>query len=109
MLGLATGRYTILRGTTTTNEYGDEVQSDDPIATHVLGSVLERTRSNYDPQSSRVVTLRNLTARFKSGTDIRDGDRVVDERTGIVFLVNSVNFPVALVNSPDVVAEVSLN
>lgn len=109
MIGLATGRFTILRGTSSTNEYGDEVQTDGVLKTKVLGSVIEKSRQNFDPQSSRIVTLRTLTGRFGHGTDIQDGDRVKDEKTGTVYLVNSVSHSTALVNKPDVVVDLSVN
>lgn len=109
MMGLSTGRYNILRGTTTTNEYGDESTTDGVHKANVLGSVIEQTRQNFDPQSSRIVTIRQLTGRFAYGTDIMDGDRVVDIKSGMTYLVNSVSHPTALVNKPDVVVELSVN
>lgn len=109
MIGLSTGRYSIIRGTTSLSTYGDEVQTDTVLKAGVIGSVIEKTRQNFDPQSSRIVTLRQLTGRFKNGTDIKDGDRVKDEKTGTVYLVNSVSHSTALVNKPDVVVELSVN
>jgi hypothetical protein len=109
MLGLPTGRFDILRGTTTTNDYGDEVETHAPFKTNVLGSVIEKSRQDFDPQSSRVVTLRTLTGRFGHGTDIQDGDRIVDKKTGVSYLVTSVAHPTALVNKPDVVVDLSVN
>jgi hypothetical protein len=109
MIGLATGRYTILRGTVSTNDYGDEVSTDGVLKTGVLGSVIEKSRQDFDPQSSRVVTLRTLTGRFGHGTDVTDGDRIKDEKTGVTYLVNSVTHSTALVNKPDVVVDLSVN
>jgi len=109
MNGLSTGRYTILRGVSSTNDYGDEVESQEVHLTGVRGSVIERTRKVFNPADSRVVTIRELTGRFAHGTDIRDGDRIKDEKTDIIFLVNSVNMPTAVANKPDIVLDLSLN
>jgi len=109
MIGISTGRYSILRGVTTQNEYGDDVSTDAVYKSGILGSVIERTRTNFDPQSSRIVTLRQLTGRFAHGTDIQDGDRIKDEKTGIIFLVNSVSMPTSVVNKPDLILDLSLN
>ena len=109
MLGFPTGKFTILRGTPTTNDYGDQVDTQTPVQTGLSGSVIERTRSNFDPQSSRIVTLRQLTGRFGHGTDIQDGDRIKDEKTGVIYLVTSVFHPTAIVNKPDVVVDLTLN
>lgn len=106
MLGLAGSRYSIMRGSTF-NEYGDEVDGSTVVHSAVLGSVVERRRTSYDPQSSRVGTYRELVGRFGHGTDIQDGDRIKDERTGDVFLVTSVYKGSNLVHKSDVVVDLS--
>lgn len=90
MLGLSTGRYTIIRGTTTQNDYGDDETSEDVLYASVLGSVIERRRTVYNPEDGRVATLRELVGRFAHGTDIQDGDRIKDEKTDKVYTVSAV-------------------
>lgn len=109
MLAIPTGRYSVLRGTPTTDEYGDEVDVQEVHLSGVAGSVMETRRTVFDPQSSRVVTLRQYTGRFNHGTDIQDGDRIKDEKTGVTFLVDAVTFSTSVVNSPDLILELSTN
>lgn len=109
MIGLATGKYTIIRGTSSINEYGDEVESQEDLHTGVLGSVIETTRQAFNPQDSRVVTVRTLMGRFKNGTDIKDGDRIRDEKSGETFLVSAVYRGTSFVNKPDLMVDLTLN
>lgn len=109
MLGKATGRYSILGSTVTVNEYGDEIESDGVRKAGVLGSVIERNRSVYNPDDSRVATIRVLIGRFAYGTDIRDGDRIKDEKTGEVFVVQSITRGTTWATKPDVVVELGSN
>ena len=90
MLGLTTGRYSVIRGSAL-NEYGDEVDSDTIVVSGLLGSVIERTRQVFNPDDNRVSTVRFLTGRFNYDVDIQDGDRIKDEKTGDVFVVSSIS------------------
>lgn len=107
MIGLSTGRYSVIRGTDTENEYGDTVSDNAVVEKHLSGSIIERTRTNFDPQSGRIATLRQLTGRFANGTGIQDGDRLRDERSGEVFLVTSVYRGTSVVGKADLVLDLS--
>lgn len=107
MLGLSTGRYTVLSRVTTTNDYGDEVEGVDessPVIT-ILGSVIERTKQVFNPDDGRVATIRFLTGRFNHNADIQDGDRIKDEKTGEIFVVESLARPTNAVMKSDIVAD----
>lgn len=106
MLGLSTGRYTVLSRVTTTNDYGDEVEGEG-VATPVtiLGSVIERTKKVFNPDDGRVATIRFLTGRFNRDADIQDGDRIKDEKTGEIFVVESLARPTNAVMKSDIVAD----
>lgn len=109
MLGMATGTFTVVRGTSSTDDYGDEVDTQTDHLTGLKGSVIEKTSRVFNPSDSRVVTLRTYTGRFTSGSDIKDGDRLRDEATGVTYLVNSVNSPQGFANKPDMVLDLSVN
>lgn len=106
MMGLATGRYTIFRSAEgATDEYGDPMDTEVPVYSNVLGSIIERSRSNYDPVSGRVSTIRELSGRFSPHTDLQDGDRVMDAKTEEVFLVTSVHRGANLVGKSDILVD----
>jgi Mg-chelatase subunit ChlD len=90
VLAVATTRLTVLRGTTT-DAYGDEQDTDTAVATSIPASLTEQSRrvTTRDDPTPRIV--RYAVARVTAGTDIRDQDRVRDERTGAVYIVDAVS------------------
>lgn len=108
MMGMATGKFSVVRGETTLNDYGDEVEGTTVVQSNVSGSVIEQSRSVYDPQSGRVATLRKLTGRFSNGTDIRDGDRIKDEKSDKTYLVSAIFEGTSLVGKADLVLDLTL-
>ena len=89
-VAIATTTISVLRGTTT-DAYGDEQDTYTPIATGVPASLTEQTRrvTTRDDPTPRVV--RYAVARVAAGTDVIDQDRVRDERTGAVYIVDAVS------------------
>jgi hypothetical protein len=90
MLALATTTLTVYRGTTT-DTYGDEQDTDTPVHTGIAASLTEQSRrvTTRDNPTPRIV--RYAVARVTAGTDITDQDRLVDERTGAVYIVDAVS------------------
>lgn len=90
MLALATTTLTVYRGTTT-DAYGDEKDTDTPVHTGIPASLTEQSRrvTTRDNPTPRIV--RYAVARVTAGTDITDQDRLVDERTGAVYIVDAVS------------------
>lgn len=90
MLALATTTISVMRGTTT-DGYGDEADTDTVIATGILASIVEQTRrvSTRDDPTPR--TVRYPVGRVTAGTDITDNDRIRDDRTGAVYIVDAVS------------------
>lgn len=88
MQAIATTRLTVLRGTTT-DVYGDEQDTDAVIQTGIPAALTEQSRrvTTRDNPTPRIV--RYTVARVAAGTDIRDQDRVRDERTGAVYIVDA--------------------
>lgn len=99
-IALATTALTILRGTTT-DAYGDEQDTNTPIATGVPASLTEQTRrvTTRDDPTPRIV--RYAVARVGAGVDIADQDRVKDERTGAVYIVDAVSSMANPAAAPD--------
>lgn len=87
---IATTKVSILRGTTT-DAYGDEQDTDTPIATGIPASLIEQSRrvTTRDNPTPRIV--RYAVARVPARTDVTDQDRVLDERTGATYIVDAVS------------------
>jgi hypothetical protein len=88
MQAIATTTLTVLRGTTT-DVYGDEQDTDTPVATGVIASLVEQSRRVTTRENPTPRIVRYAVARVPAGTDIRDQDRVRDERTGAVYIVEA--------------------
>ena len=76
----------ILRGTAT-DRFGDEADMDTVVASGVPVSILERPVTGGRPASGRKDTQRGYALRVWRSVDLRQGDRVRDERTGLVYVV----------------------
>jgi len=90
MQAIATTTVSILRGTTT-DAFGDEQDTDTAIATGVPASLTEQSRrvTTRDDPTPRIV--RYAVARLPARTDVTDQDRIRDERTGAIYIVDAVS------------------
>lgn len=88
MNALATTTIAVLRHTTT-NDYGDEVDADNTVATMLPAALTERQRTVTNPVDGNPRVVRHTTARVRADADVRKGDRVRDERTGAIYLVGA--------------------
>ena len=104
MLALATPTLPVYRGTTT-DAYGDEQDTDTPVATGIYASLTEQSRrvTTRDDPTPRIV--RYAVARVTAGADITDQDRLLDERTGAVYIVEAVSS----MTNPAVAADLRLD
>lgn len=90
---VATTRAALLRGTTTTDDLGDEI---DDNTTPVEGwedfpiSIIEGEERVFDEASSTWRTIETLTGRVKGTIPVDDGDRIKDLRTGFVYAVDKI-------------------
>lgn len=91
----------ILRGTTT-NDYGDVLDADTVVHTGIPASIIEQFQSVRTADFASPQIVRTITGRVVAGTDVTDSDRVKDERTGRVYIVNAISQPEnQSYNSPD--------
>lgn len=90
MLSVATTTLTVYRGTST-DAYGDEQDNDTVAASGIPASLVEQTRrvTTRDDPTPRIV--RYAVGRVTAGTDITDQDRIKDEHTGAVYIVDAVS------------------
>lgn len=85
---LATTTISIMRGTVT-GPYDDDLDSDQIVASKIPASILERPVTGARPASGRRDTQRTYALRVWRPVDIRQDDRVKDERTGEVYAVTT--------------------
>lgn len=90
MLALATTTLTVYRGTST-DAYGDEQDTSTIVHTGIPASLVEQTRRTTTRDDPTPRVIRYTVGRVTAGTDITDQDRLKDERTGVVYIVEAVS------------------
>lgn len=88
MQAIATTKVSILRGTET-DAFGDERDTTTPIATGIPASLTEQTRRVTTRENPTPRIVRYAVARVPARTDVTDQDRVRDERTGAIYIVEA--------------------
>lgn len=79
---------TILRGVTV-DSFGDQADTARVVAKEVTASIIEQGKTVTTAVDGSVRQVRRIIGRLPAGTDIRSTDRIRDERTGRVYLVDS--------------------
>lgn len=88
MQAIATTKVSILRGTET-DAFGDERDTNTPIATGIPASLTEQSRRVTTRENPTPRIVRYAVARVPARTDVTDQDRVRDERTGATYIVEA--------------------
>ncbi len=102
MKGRATTTVSIYRGSSQ-DPYGDSVDDNSTAAaTGVLASIIEQTKRAFLAAENRKTVIKNSIGRVKNGTDVIEGDRIKDERTGLFYFVEAVSNITSPAGSPDV-------
>lgn len=108
MTFFATTTVTIFRGNLDADRYGDIEEGVAPIYSGIPASLIERTRRVFAIDSDQPRTIRYTTGRLTAGlVEIRVGDRIRDEQTGIIYALDSFSSPRSPVHTPDIQLELS--
>jgi len=89
MLGLANASVSVLRGTDT-DDFGDETDASTAVATGVPAAVVESSKVVLDQATQTPRTVRSLTCVMPSWADVLDTDRLQDQATGRIYIIESV-------------------
>lgn len=87
---IATTRAELLRGSAT-DALGDEVDGNTPVpgaASDFGVSLIEKSRNVQDPETGTWRAVSYVEAQITRRLDIREGDRLRDKRTGIIYLIS---------------------
>jgi hypothetical protein len=87
------------------DEYGDPVVGDTPLSTGNPASIRERQMRAVGATSGEGEVVRYIVGRVYPGVDVKRGDRVRDEKTGSLYLVDGVTRPQSPVGTPDTMLE----
>ena len=98
---IPTTRVTIQRGTAT-DSYGDEIDSGQVHATGVPVVITEVQQRSFLPDEQRGGVTEQHIIRFRPAVDIREGDRVLDEHTGALYVITDVTTPPSVTGLADI-------
>lgn len=93
-MNVATTRGALLRGASTTNALGDEIEDNAAAPVAKWGdfplSIIEKDSREFDEASASWRTVKKLVARAVGTLPVDDGDRIRDLRDGVVYAVDSI-------------------
>lgn len=90
----------ILRGEEI-DEYGDPKDSDVSVAAGVPISITENNQRVYIAAEGRLTIVRQMVGRVRPGFDVREQDRLRDDTTGDIYLVEGISQPMSGVRTLD--------
>ena len=90
----------VLRGETL-DEFGDPVDNDSSVLAGVPIAITEYNRRVFLAAEQRLTVVREMWGRVRPGFDIREKDRLRDERTGGIYLVEGISQPALPTNLAD--------
>lgn len=90
---LADTTVTILRGTPTQNAFLDWVDVDTVVASGIAAAIVEEKQTSSEPADQRGGVVEVYNIRLRSTADVREGDRIRDDRTSHTYVVLEVTFP----------------
>jgi hypothetical protein len=64
---------------------------DTPMYTNIRGSVMERRILTTTEAEGRAQMVSYLIGRLPAGTDVKNGDRLQDEKTGETFIIDTID------------------
>lgn len=90
MYSRATTKISIYRGQGT-DDWGDVIDNDTPVATGVLASILEQKITSSPEVTTQPHNYRYARLRVKKGTDVQTNDRIYDERLGQTWTITNIS------------------
>ena len=92
MLTIPTTTVTLLAGSTA-NDYGDEVDSNTAVATGIPASIIEGREVVATESDAQARVIRFYFGRVPAGTEVNSGQRLKDERSLQIYVINNVTAP----------------
>jgi hypothetical protein len=89
----------LLRGTTS-NQYGDIVDSNVPYISDLPVTLIETGKTVQDPSTPTPRTIRAIYLNIPQWVGILTTDRVLDQTTGDIYIVISVTTPPTIIGAP---------
>ena len=105
MIAVPNTTVSILGGDVPDSDFGDVLDSDTPATTGIPASIIEGRQvvaTESDPQAR---IIRYYTGRLPAGTVVDDTQRIKDETTNDIYVIDNVTVP----NNPVIPSDVRLD
>lgn len=89
-------------GGTVESDYGDVLDGNVPAAVHVPASIVEGRQVVATEGDQQARVIRYYMGRLPNGTPVTGANRLLDERTGDIYVVDNVTRPHNPTIAPDV-------
>lgn len=86
---------TILRTSPTnlTDEFGDPLDNETVASTGNPFSLIMQSKRQFLPSENRTTIVQTILARCRANVDVKETDRLKDERTGFLYMIESLVQP----------------
>lgn len=101
MIAIPTTTVTILGGSTS-SDYGDVLDSDEPAGTGIPASIVEGRQVVTTESDAQARVVRYYTGRLPHGTVVTGDNRLKDEETNEVYVIDNVTQPRNAIMEQDV-------
>jgi hypothetical protein len=92
VIAIPTTTVTILGGNTE-SDYGDVLDSDEPAGSGIPASIIEGRQVVATESDAQARIIRYYTGRLPAGTVVSDTNRLKDERTDEIYVIDNVTVP----------------
>lgn len=90
MYAIPTTTVSVLRGTQV-DEFGDPVDISTVVASGIPASLIEQIRTSTTPDSATPRVVRYTVGRVGADADICEDDRLLDEVSGEIYIIQAVS------------------
>jgi hypothetical protein len=85
---------------TTVNQFGDVIDNNVPFLEHLPATLIETGKSVQDPSTPTPRTIRQIQCWVPEWAGVLNTDRILDERTGDVYIIIGVTKPPTIIGVP---------
>lgn len=91
----ATTLVTVLRTLpeTLTDEFGDPEDNETVASSGNPFSIIIQSKRQFLPSENRMTIVQTILARCRANVDVKETDRLKDERTGFLYMIESLIHP----------------
>jgi len=76
-----------------TDEFGDPEDNETVASTGNPFSIIMQSKRQFLPAENRTTVIENIAARCRGNVDVKETDRLKDERTGFLYMIEGIVQP----------------